>query len=582
MQKSGFFNALNVNGEYDRKYNANDYSDNLAVVISNGVLRSRNDDLKVTSSGMVCSVAVGRAWINGHYYYNDTVHSFAAVSAPTGGTRYDRIMLRLNTNLSVRSISLVYVQGTAANTPTKPAPVRTGGIYDLVIADIFVGTNATSVTVTDTRSDASLCGWVYSTSGDDSFFTSLDNSFNEWFDDAKDTLSSVTLFKRYQWRYVLIAASKTVQFVIPQYDADTCFIEVYINGILDHEGTDYTVSGNTLTFVRNLIAGTEVIVNCYKSIDGTGIESVADEITELQNQVASIISVAEMNYDCTGLNDNISLSQIAQAIYAGSYTAANVTPAAASWLEAAGGNTWLASLTSDAHITINVVGNLAASTPFSGSGSSTSRYKWFALGVDAVGEKRITFDFAKCGRIYITPAGSTENIIFFGTDLDIRNVYCFARCNAANCAIEMFAGRYNYGNINVENARLKITTTGKAIIAENGTFTNCWVYNSSSDNHALAFCPTTDSLIRVFGGTFYCYVASTQNKACVFYVYTTEANAVILAQNVNCPTKAVSAFYQNEFCVSYTGNTIINGVITTLPTAGTPTIQNRIQKNKPI
>ena len=66
-EKSGFFNALNVGGEYDRTYNANDYSDNLAVIIGNGVLRSQYDDLKVTASGMVATVGVGRAWINGHY-----------------------------------------------------------------------------------------------------------------------------------------------------------------------------------------------------------------------------------------------------------------------------------------------------------------------------------------------------------------------------------------------------------------------------------------------------------------------------------------------------------------------------------
>jgi hypothetical protein len=160
MQRSGFFNALLTNGEYDRKYNANDYCDNLALVISNGVLRGVDDDLKVSAAGMVVTVGVGRAWINGHYYYNDTPHAFAAISAPTGGTRYDRVFLRLNKNLAVRSVSLVYQQGTAADSPTKPAPVRDGYIYDIVLADIYVGTNATSVTVTDTRGNAELCGWV--------------------------------------------------------------------------------------------------------------------------------------------------------------------------------------------------------------------------------------------------------------------------------------------------------------------------------------------------------------------------------------------------------------------------------------
>ena len=238
MQKSGFFNALLTNGEYDRKYNANDYCDNLAVVISNGVLRGVEDSLKVTASGMVVTVGVGRAWINGHYYLNDTPYSFAAVSAPTGGTRYDRVFLRLNKNLSVRSISLVYQQGTAANNPTKPEPVREGNVYDIVLADIYVGTNATSVTVTDTRGHTNICGWVYSTSGDNSFFTSLDATFNEWLDEKKDTLASTTNVKRYNWRTLLESANKIVIFNIPQYNAETSFIDVYVNGSLVTEGAD--------------------------------------------------------------------------------------------------------------------------------------------------------------------------------------------------------------------------------------------------------------------------------------------------------------------------------------------------------
>ena len=236
MQKSGFFNALYANGEYDRKYNANDYCDNLAVVISNGVLRSTEDDLKVTANGMVVTVGVGRAWINGHYYFNDTAFELATVSAPAGGTRYDRVVLRLNTALAARSVSLVYLQGTAGYSPTKPAPVRTGDIYDIVLADIFVGTNATSLVVTDTRGDADVCGWVYSTSGDNSFFESLDGAFDEWLGEKKDTLASVTLFKRYNWRTVLETSTNAVAFSIPQYDEETCFLEVYTNGILSTEG----------------------------------------------------------------------------------------------------------------------------------------------------------------------------------------------------------------------------------------------------------------------------------------------------------------------------------------------------------
>lgn len=569
-QYSGFFNAIYSDGEYDRKYNADDYTDNLAVVISNGVLRSNNDDLAVTASGLTITVAEGRAWIKGHYYYNDAPYTFAAASAPITGARYDRVFLRLDTSIAARSISLIYRQGIASSSPAKPSPIRAGSVYELVLADIYIEANTSSVTVTDTRSDKDLCGWVYSTSGDDSFFISLDNTFNEWFLSAKDTLASVTLFKRYRWRTVLDLASSQVQFSIPQYNAETSFIEVFINGILVNQGTDYTLSGNILTFSDTLVADTEIVVNAYKSIDGTGIQSVSDEITELQNKVAAIDTSANYDYVCTGLNDNLSISQIAQALYSGSYIADDVTSAANAFLTMLGGNTFLAELSSDAHLTINVIGNMGVSSPVSGSGTSSSRYKWFTLGVDATGDKRITFDFAKCNRFTVNCSGNTKNIIFYGTDMSLKNVDISAKCNAAGCEIEMFAGQYNSGNISVENSRLKITTTANAKISENGTFINCEVYCSSSDANAFCFAPETDSLIRLIGGTYRAYTASpiSENISAIFYTYSTATNGCVMAYNINCPIVPVSAFYQKYLAVTYAGKTYINGVITTLNSLG--------------
>lgn len=559
-EKSGFFNAILENGIYDRKYNANDYCDNLAVVIGNGVLRSANDDLKVTASGMVVTVSAGRGWIKGRYYHNDSDRAFPAITAPIGGTRWDRIVLRYNNDISVRSIKLVYVQGTAAANPVKPSPVRTDTIYDLVLADIYVGTNAQSLTITDTRSNTDLCGWVYSVVGDESFFKSLDNSFNVWLQGAKDTLSSVTLFKRYIWKTTLTAAAKTVQFSIPQWDADTCFLEVYVNGILSDR---YTLSNDVITFTNSLVAGTQITVNVYKSIDGTGIMTVADEITELQNKVDTLDHVAKWSYQCRNNNDNISLSQIAQAFNAGSYAESDVTEAAAAFLSGIGGNTYLASLPDDCNVTINVIGKLGVSTPFSGTGTSTSRYKWFSLGQDAAGTKKITFDFSQAERLQIWCTGGTENIIFYGTDLNVRGVRATVKCNTSGCVVQMIAGRYTYGNINFENCILDIRTTGKAIIAENGNFTNCDCYCSSADTHALCFVPTTDALVRVIGGTHKAYTASANagNVSAIFYTYSTTPNAVIMAYNINCPIVAVSNFYQKKLSVAYAGKTYINGVV---------------------
>lgn len=570
MQTSGFFNALMVDGVPNRKYNADDYRENLAVVISNGVLRSEDDDLKVTASGMVVTVGIGRGWINGGWFKNDTPYSFPATTAPTNGQRYDRVVLRFDNNIATAGISLVYLTGTAASTPDKPAITRNGKIYDLVLADILVDTNATSLTVTDTRADEDLCGWVYSVVGNGSFFKTLDSDYWEWSQDIRDNLSTKTINMSYIWRAVLSSATDTVQFDIPQYDANGVNIfEVYVNGIY-RDSSYYSRDGNIITFSGTLTAGTEVVVKLWRSIDGTGVDTIVDSVTALENAVSTINGVATYTYKCTGLNDNISLSQIAQAIYGGAYTESDVTTAAAAFLSGLGGNAYLAALADDAKITIDVVGTLGATTPAAGSGTSTDRYKWFSLGVEDVGDKHIVFNFAKCNKFTISCATNTDNIIFYGTDLDIRNADVQASCYATGCNVEMVAGRYNYGRINCDSCRFKIVTTGKAMIAENGTFTNCDIYVSSSENHALAFVPTTDSLIRVFGGTYRAYTASSSSDviSAVFYTYSTTPNAVIMAYNINCPTVAVTNFYQKYLCVAYAGQTLIFGGVSTLTNVG--------------
>ena len=579
-QKSGFFNALLQAGVYDRQYNADDYSDNLAVIISDGVLRDENNGLKVTASGLNLSVNAGRAWIKGHYYKNDTALSLPAVVPPTGGSRIDRVVLRFDKTISVRSITIQYLQGTAATSPVAPALTRTSTIYDLCLAEITVAANATSVAVADKRGDSSVCGWVYSVSGDNSFFEAFDEEFEDWFDEVKDTLSSVTLFKQYKWEDTLATATNTVQFNIPQYDPDVCFFDVFLNGIL---ADDYTVSGadgNILTFGTTLIAGTEVTVLAYKSIDGTGIMSVADEITQLQNQYATLDGVSKYVYKCTGLNDNLSLSQIAEAFYETHYVRSSVTQAADDFLQALGGNTYLANLPLDAKITIEVVGTCGAQNPVYGSGSSQSRYRYFNLGQTSRMAKHLIFDFAKCDKIFVQCAANTDNIIFYGTDLEIRNVACKATSAGSNCPIQMVA-KSNAGRVNCEDCSFEILTSGKAIIATNGTFINCDTWAASSGSHALLFVPDNASLIRVIGGTHLAYASASNSTAAVFYIYANTANAVAMASNINCPTVTYSGYWQQYLAVGYGGKTIIDLVVSTMNSIGSYyTINNQVWQSK--
>lgn len=555
MQKSGFFNALLVNGNYDRKYNANDYSDNLAVVISNGVLRSVNNDLRVSADGLTVTVAAGRAWIDGHYYYNDTPYSFTSISAPTAGARYDRVILRLNTDVSARSITLAYKQGTAATTPTKPTLTRSGNIYELALADILVSANATNLVVTDTRADKSVCGWVYSTSGDDSFFTSLDADFSEWFKEKKDTLSSVTLFKRYNWRTVLASASNTAIFNIPQYDAETCFIEVFVNGILKTETAEYSVAGSVITFGATLIAGTEIEVKCYKSIDGTGIMSVADEITALQNAVAQLANTNEYNYICNGVNDNVILSQLAQE--------------------------WLNGGTDYGSKTIKVYGTFGASAAYSGAGTSTSPFRWLSVGADETKNRKIIFDFSSCSAISLPIAAGTFNTVFHGENAHIIGANVIANQTAAETVIRIFNAFA--GAVYAENCRFWITAYKDSRVGQTGTFNNCRASVANVANNSYCFLPFTDSLLRINGGEYYAYTGASSAQSSV--VGQSATNSVSILNGVNAPTLARSGFYQTNSVLQWAGGGVLSctDLVSELPlivVAGISNIRGTIAKSK--
>lgn len=494
MEKSGFFNALYSNGAYDRTYNANDYSENLATIISNGVLKSVADDLKVTASGLVCTVAPGRAWINGHWYKNGADYVFPAATAPVSGQRIDRIMLRYDDSLNARSISLRYATGTASSTPQAPDPVRTDTIYELVLADISIATNATSVTVSDKRSDGTLCGWVFSVYGS-------------------------VMVKKYEYRTVLTSAVGSITFDIPQYDSTGAdIIEVYVNGIRQVEGVDYILSGSNVAFRLNgsattKTAGTEISVICLKTIDASGIKTISDEVTELQTTVATLSADSEYIYTCNGETDNVQLSELANAWFTG-------------------GNNY-------SSMTIRVVGTFGATAPYAGSGTSSSPYRWMSLGNYIARNRKINFDFSNCTQISIACGDGTYNVIFYGMQFGLKGANIIATGGAR---INMFSTEASI-RPNVENCRFWITSAA-GCIAKSGTFRDCRVSLTTTGSAAYAFTPQNGGLLRLHGGEYYAYCQSNYESA-VVYVASGQASCATITYGINCPTIARSGFVQS-------------------------------------
>lgn len=561
-QQSGFFNAFKSGATYAPKYNANDFSNNLAAIVSTGVRRSGENDLYVQAAGgMALTVGIGRAWINGRWYFNDSIYTdFSVPTAPTGDRgRVDRVALRLTINGAIQNIELVYLTGTAALSPTAPALTRNETTYEIALADIAVNPNATQITqsdIYDRRSDKEVCGWITTPVGYDDYFTSLDAEFNNWFAERRNDLAVSTLYKEYSQRITVENLTSTVIFNIPQYDpTGVDILKVYVNGLLAYKDEDYTVNNSTITFTNEKIAGTEIDVYVVKSIDGTGLGSVSDEIAELQEQMATVKNIGDYIYICNGYDDNVKLSDIAQE--------------------------FLATDTDNNQMIISVYGTFGANAPYGGSGLSNSRYRWFSLGSAGSTKRKIVFDFEGCSQITLNCQPSYHYIGFYGQGVNIRNANVVANCRNVDGSFQMFSS--TSGSIIADNCRFWISGYSGCYIAQTGTFTNCRGDVTNSRGDSYCFNVSTNGLLRINGGEYYAYTGLSANAAAVVYIDSSAANAVAIANGMNCPTVAKDLHYQKNAVLCNTGYGSFSETITalTVTKATSQNVRGTIPLSKP-
>lgn len=176
----------------DRLYDADSFSEWLRKFFTTGVF---NGDLQVlAASGMDVTVQTGYANIEGKVRFFDTTTTFTL--APASGTypRIDTIVVERND--TDREITVKYIQGTySGNTPTPTAPVRAAGVYQIVLAQIYVAVGATEIAqgnITDTRPDNTLCGWVVGTVDRvdvEQMTAQVQDEMETWFEGMKDQLS---------------------------------------------------------------------------------------------------------------------------------------------------------------------------------------------------------------------------------------------------------------------------------------------------------------------------------------------------------------------------------------------------------
>ena len=155
--KYGFFDSI----AGDRKYNAEDISSYLMGIVSSGVYADKSTSLQVLANdGMTVEVQPGRAMLHYHYLEND---SPLTLTLDKGGTqdRVDAIVARMDRGN--RLCEIVIKKGTEAAKPSAPVMERTDVIKEYMLASVYITKLSTSITqssITDTRADKTVCGWV--------------------------------------------------------------------------------------------------------------------------------------------------------------------------------------------------------------------------------------------------------------------------------------------------------------------------------------------------------------------------------------------------------------------------------------
>lgn len=156
----GFFNAKNL----DRVYTAEDFTSYLSGLICNGIQDTYGQCFSVTAnSNLSVSIGTGKAWINGHYFINDTKYTLdLSQYVDESLTRFVAIGISCDVSDAVRMCKLEVKAGTAATTPSVPTLENTDTKTYLTLAVIRLEGGITEITkqhITDCREDSSVCGY---------------------------------------------------------------------------------------------------------------------------------------------------------------------------------------------------------------------------------------------------------------------------------------------------------------------------------------------------------------------------------------------------------------------------------------
>lgn len=199
MSKTYFpFNAILQGGIPDRSANAETFAAYLQNFFTNGVILKASTSLQVyAGTGMQIQVRPGIGFINGRIFISDATESLAIETAAATLARIDRVVLRMD--LVNRLIDLAILKGTPASDPAAPGLTRNDEVYDLCLAEVYVGSAVSTLSqsnITDTRANTAVCGIVAAAIKQidtSTFYAQFEAQFNAWFETVKDAAEAATI-----------------------------------------------------------------------------------------------------------------------------------------------------------------------------------------------------------------------------------------------------------------------------------------------------------------------------------------------------------------------------------------------------
>lgn len=549
-EKAFFYNALpdesSVTG-YDRNYNADDLSDWLATVWETGVVKSDEGLKVVASSGMTVNVNAGKACILGKPYNNTSMKALTVGTAPTGSTaRYDLVVLQYNNETHTRHTRLLIKQnsaitGLSTDEDIESLLIRSGKVFEICLAIIVVQPNATSITqsdIYDRRGNAKLCPWFTAVKGYDDYYDAMVQSF-----EYNETLASATK------TVTTNLASKLFNDVYSQ-------IEVYTNG-LKEPSSAYTIASDganlVIEFTTQRSAGAKINVVLDNYIDGEGMSTALEGYNALLNDVENLKNGDEYTYHCTGVNDNLQISNIVKAFLNG---------------------------TGYDSLRLNVVGSIGMHVPAKGDGSVSNPYGWFDFNVSST--RKVIVDFTRCSAIIPVITGGTSNHIFYANyGIHVIGANLITNNTSAGTVIRVIST--NTGAVKFDDCRFWITAYQDSLIATRGTFNNCRGSVANSINNSYCFMPK-GNILKINGGEYYAYTGDSSVQSAV--LGHSDSESVSILYGVSCPTLSRSGYYQTHCIIQFAGSGALSctDIISALEMSvisGISNIRGIIAKSKP-